>query len=52
MIHNRSDMFTEKTLKIFLESDIGSEKLNIVPELFLTDDLKKSVFGIKLNYKF
>lgn len=52
MIHNRSDMFSENTMKIFLESDIGSEKLNIVPELFLTDDFKKSVFGIKLHYKF
>lgn len=52
MVHNKSDIFTRKTLKIFLESDIGSEKLNIVPELYLTDDFKKSVFGIKLNYKF
>lgn len=52
LIHNRSDFFSEKTLKIFLESDIGSDKLNIVPELYLTDDFKKSVFGMKLNYKF
>ena len=52
MVHNRSDIFTGKTLKVFLESDIGSEKLNIIPELYLTDDFKKSVFGIKLNYKF
>jgi hypothetical protein len=52
MVHNKSDIFTGKTMKIFLESDIGSEKLNIVPELYLTDDFKKSVFGIKLNYKF
>lgn len=52
MVHNRSDMFTGKTLKLFLESDIGSEKLNLVPELYLTDDFKKSVLGIKLNYKF
>lgn len=52
MVHNRSDIFNGKTLKVFLESDIGSEKLNIVPELFLTDDFKKSIFGIKLNYKF
>ncbi len=52
MVHNRSDIFSGTTLKLYLESDIGSDKLNIVPELFLTDDFKKSVFGIKLNYKF
>ena len=52
MIHNRSDIFTGKTMKIFLESDIGSEKLNIVPELYLTDNLRRSIFGIKLHYKF
>jgi hypothetical protein len=52
LIHNRSDLFAGKTLKVFLESDIGSDKLNIVPELFLTDDFKKSIFGVKLNYKF
>jgi hypothetical protein len=52
MVHNRSDMFTGRTLKISLESDIGSEKLNLVPELFLTDDFRKSIFGIKLSYKF
>ncbi len=52
MVHNRSDIFSGKTLKLYLESDIGSDKLNIVPELFLTDDFKKSVLGIKLNYRF
>lgn len=52
MVHNRSDMFRGKTLKVFLETDIGSDKLNIVPELYLTDDFKTSIFGIKLNYKF
>lgn len=52
MVHNRSDIFSGKTLKLYLESDIGSDKLNVIPELFLTDDFKKSVFGIKLNYRF
>lgn len=52
LIHNRSDLFSDKTLKISLESDIGSDKLNIIPELYLTDDFKKSIFGMKLNYRF
>ncbi|MBX2965231.1 MAG: hypothetical protein KF845_03730 [Cyclobacteriaceae bacterium] len=52
MVNNKSDLFTGKTMKLFLESDIGSSKLNIIPELYLTDDYKTTVFGIKLNYKF
>ena len=53
MVNNRNDdLFSGKTLKLFLETDIGSPKLNIIPELYLTDDFKKSVFGLKLNYKF
>ena len=52
LVHNKSDIFKGKTLRLFLETDIGSQKLNIVPELFLTDDFRKSMFGIKLNYRF
>ena len=52
MVNNKSDLFTGKTLKLFLESDIGSSKLNIIPELYLTNDYKTAVFGLKLNYKF
>lgn len=52
LVNNRSDLFTGKTMKIFLESDIGSPKLNIIPELYLTNDFKQALFGLKLNYKF
>lgn len=52
LVHNRSDLFTGKTLKLFIESDIGSPKLNVIPELYLTDDYKQAIFGLKLNYKF
>jgi hypothetical protein len=52
MIHDKSDLFNGKTMKIFLETDIGSSKLNLIPELYLTDDYKKTLLGIKLNYKF
>jgi hypothetical protein len=52
MVHNRSDFFTGKTLKLFMESDIGSSKLNIIPELYLTNGYKQALFGLKLNYKF
>lgn len=52
LVHNRSDLFTGKTMKLFLETNIGSPKLNIIPELYLTDDYKRALYGIKLNYKF
>lgn len=52
LIHSKTDVFTGKTMKFFLESDIGSDKLNIVPEFYLTNDFKKFAFGLKLNYKF
>jgi hypothetical protein len=52
LVHNRSDIFKGNTMKLFLETDIGSPKLNIIPELYLTDDFKEAIFGIKLNYKF
>jgi hypothetical protein len=52
MVNNKSDLFTGKTLKLFLESDIGSSKLNIIPELYLTNNYKQALFGLKLNYKF
>jgi hypothetical protein len=52
LMHNRSELFKGKTLKLFLESDIGSSKLNLIPELYLTDDYKEAILGLKLNYKF
>jgi hypothetical protein len=52
LVHNRADIFKVNTMKLFLETDIGSPKLNIIPELYLTDDFKEAIFGIKLNYKF
>jgi hypothetical protein len=52
LTHDRSDFFTGKTMKLFLETDIGSPKLNLIPELYLTNDYTKAIFGLKLNYKF
>jgi hypothetical protein len=52
LIHNGGYPFTGKTMKIFMETDIGSSKLNIVPEFYLTNDFKKGTFGMKLQYKF
>jgi len=52
LVHQRGDIFQGKTAKFYLESDIGSTKLNLVPEFYLTDDFKKFMFGLKLSYKF
>lgn len=52
LVNNRGDYFTGKTAKFFFKTDIGSSKLNIVPELYLTNDFKKTLFGVKLNYIF
>jgi hypothetical protein len=52
LIHKQGDYFKGKTAKFFFSTDIGSPKLNIVPEFYLTNDFKKFAFGIKLNYTF
>jgi hypothetical protein len=52
LINKQGDYFKGKTAKFFISSDIGSTKLNIVPEFYLTDDFKKFAFGLKLNYTF
>ena len=52
LINSAGDIFRGKTLKFFLESDIGSDKINIVPEFYLTNDLKDFNFGLKVRYKF
>ena len=51
LVRNNGDYFKGNTAKIFIMTDIGSHKLNLIPELYLTDDFKKSVFGMKLRYK-
>jgi hypothetical protein len=40
------------TVKLFVETDIGNSKLNLVPELYLTDNYSKFQFGMKLAYRF
>jgi hypothetical protein len=42
-----------KTLKLFLISDIGSSKLNLVPEFYFHDlKFDNFDFGLKLIYRF
>ncbi|MBL0745145.1 hypothetical protein [Chryseolinea lacunae] len=51
-VGRQGDYFKGKTAKLFFVSDIGSTKLNLVPEFYLTNDLKTFAFGLKLNYTF
>jgi len=52
LVHGRGDYFEGKTMKFFFQSDIGSPKLNLIPEFYLTDDFKKFQYGLKLSYSF
>jgi hypothetical protein len=52
LIQSKGDLYTGKTLKFFFNSDIGSSKLNLVPEFYLTNDFKTFSFGLKLKYDF
>jgi hypothetical protein len=52
LVKQNGDMFQGNTAKFYFQTDIGSSKLNLVPELYLTDNFKKALLGIKLNYVF
>jgi hypothetical protein len=52
LVKQNGDMFQGNTAKFYFQTDIGSSKLNLVPELYLTDNFKKAILGIKLNYVF
>jgi len=52
LVNSKGSIYAGRTMKFFLETDIGSQKLNIVPEFYLTNDLKDFSFGLKLNYRF
>ena len=52
LVKQSGDIFQGNTAKFYFQTDIGSSKLNLVPELYLTDNFKKTLLGIKLNYVF
>jgi hypothetical protein len=52
LVHETANYFNGKTAKFFLISDLGTNKLEIIPEFYLTDDFKKFQFGLKLHYRF
>ncbi len=52
LIKQTGDIYQGNTAKFYFQTDIGSSKLNLVPEFYLTDNFKKGLFGIKLNYVF
>ena len=52
LIKQTGDIYQGNTAKFYFQTDIGSSKLNLVPEFYLTDNYKKGLLGIKLNYVF
>jgi hypothetical protein len=52
LVKQNGDIYQGNTAKFYFQTDIGNSKLNLVPELYLTDNFKKGLIGIKLNYVF
>jgi hypothetical protein len=52
LVESKGGIYEGKTMKFFLESDIGNSKINLVPEFYLTNDFKDFNFGLKFQYKF
>lgn len=52
LVKQSGDIYQGNTAKFYFQTDIGSSKLNLVPEFYLTDNFKKGLLGIKLNYVF
>jgi hypothetical protein len=52
LVKQNGDIYQGNTAKFYFQTDIGNSKLNLVPELYLTDNFKKALLGIKLNYVF
>ncbi|MBS1978799.1 MAG: hypothetical protein JST46_15615 [Bacteroidetes bacterium] len=50
LIQNRGSYFKGNTVKFFITKYVGN--VMISPEMYLTDDLKSSLLGIKFNYTF
>jgi hypothetical protein len=46
------NFFQGKTMKFYLISTMGTGKFSIMPEFYLTNDLKSTQFGLKMNYRF
>jgi hypothetical protein len=51
LVRKNGDYFVGKTAKFFITHEIGN-RVNIVPEFYLTNDFKKFTFGMTLKYSF
>lgn len=50
LITNNGSYFKGNTMKFFISKSVGN--VRIIPELYLTDNLKTYVFGMKFNFTF
>jgi hypothetical protein len=50
LIYNSGSYFKGNTMKFFINKDVG--KVRIVPEVYLTDDFKSYMVGVKFNFTF
>jgi hypothetical protein len=51
LVRKNGDYFVGKTAKLFITHEMGN-RINIVPEFYLTNDFKKFTFGMTLKYSF
>ena len=50
LVRRSGDYFKGQTIKLFVTKDVG--RVNLAPELYLTNDYKKAILGFRLNYTF
>ncbi|NBP68703.1 MAG: hypothetical protein EBU52_08140 [Cytophagia bacterium] len=52
LVRNSGNLYKGKTMKLYFFNEIGSSRLNVVPEFYLTNDFKKLTFGLTMRYTF
>ncbi|MBY0435029.1 MAG: hypothetical protein K2U26_13040, partial [Cyclobacteriaceae bacterium] len=52
LMRRNGDYFTGNTAKFFITQTLPNSRLQLVPEFYLTDDLKKFAFGVGMKFSF
>lgn len=52
LVRNSGNVYKGKTMKLYFFNEIGSSRINVIPEFYLTDNFKKFTFGLSMRYTF
>ncbi len=52
LVRNSGNVYKGKTMKFYFFNEIGSSRINVIPEFYLTDNLEKFTFGLSMRYTF